>query len=84
MKIYCNARSATSIYTKIPKNAGLLSLGILRLNSLLLCLFQRNRPARCAAQATPDCDVLGVRGPGELSAVTTTAFILQGSNQCIG
>ena len=39
-------------------------------------LFQSYRPARRAAEAAPYGDVLRIRGPGEITTITTATVVL--------
>ena len=47
-------------------------------------LFHRDCPARRAAQRTSHSDVLRIGRPGEVPAVTSTAFITQCADECVG
>jgi hypothetical protein len=50
---------------------------------VLAQLFQGDCPAYRATQAASDSDILRIRWPREIAAVTTATFIPQGANQCI-
>ena len=53
------------------------------LPSVLNQLLQRNRPTGRATQVASDSDILRIRRPGEITAVTTTAFVAQCPDECV-